>query len=309
LGFDVGNATVVGYDGVNTVIMPSRYSFSADTAVALLRDDGHLVEVGGRAYVVGTAAYDQPGETSLLGTDDRYTSPVCLPFLFAALAALYPDSPALTVTLATGVPIALYEQNAAGIRALYTRDERFSYRGKPYRALIQAVTVHREGATAINLIPDDERAGNLIIVDGGGKTTNIALYKNGRYRDGYTYPYGIERAMQLFKTIRPLDTQERHDLQRAYVARKPYTIAYQGKRERIDTAFRSFMAGYATDMLDALSVRVPFAAADRVYLLGGARYFIESTFNERGIRARTFEGAAEATNARAYHRELGARDA
>jgi len=269
-----------------------------------------IVGVDSRSYIVGAAAFDQPGETSLLGTDERYGSTIGRLFLYAAIGALYPHNDreplALNVALGTGTPIALYDLNAAAIRTLYAGDHSFSVNGAPYFVHITSVHIGAEARSAGMLLPDTARIGRTAIIDGGGKTTNVALFSNGLFKNGGTYPYGFTKALADFPYR--LDSQSAFELQRAVATKKPYTITANGERVRIDQQFRTHIDGYAGDVLDALSAKVPIASADSVYFIGGQSYFISAALKARGIKVAAFDGVLpEAVNATAYYQEASAK--
>jgi hypothetical protein len=310
LGLDAGNATVVATNGEQTIVLPSVYTFMGDVSAARAHPAALIVGLDNRRYIVGEAAFDQQGETSLLGTDERYGSVVSRLFLYATIGALYPHQECeplvLNVSLGTGAPISLHEMNRDAIIRLYCGDHSFVVNGAPYLVHVARVEVGAEARSAGVLLPDAARIGRTAIIDGGGKTTNVALFSNGIYKNGGTYPYGFTKALADFPYR--LDSQGAYELQRAVAQKKPYVLTISGKRERIDQLFKAHVEGYAGDMLDALSAKVPIASADNVFFIGGQSYFLGSALRERGIKLATFDGIApEAVNASAYHREASAR--
>jgi len=307
LGIDIGNATVVATNGEQTIVLPSVYTFMGDLSTARVNPAGIIVGLDTRSYIVGEAAFDQPGETSLLGTDERYGAVICRLFLYAAIGKLYPHSDCeplvLNVSLGTGTPINLHEMNADSIRRLYCGDHTFTVNGMPYLVHVTQVHVGAEARSAGVLLPETARIGRTAIIDGGGKTTNVALFSNGIYKNGGTYPYGFTKALADFPYH--LDSQATYELQRAVTQKKPYFLTSAGKRERIDVLFRSHIEGYAGDVLDALSAKVPIAQADSVFFIGGQQYFLLGVMRERGIKVASFDALApEAVNATAYYREV-----
>jgi hypothetical protein len=310
LGLDVGNATVVATNGEQTIVLPSVYTFMGDMSAARGNPAGIIVGTDSRSYIVGEAAFDQPGETSLLGTDERYGAVICRLFLYAAIGRLYPHDDCeplvLHVALGTGTPISLHDANKDAITRLYCGDHRFSVNGAAYLVHITNVHIGSEARLVGILLPEAARIGRTAIIDGGGKTTNVALFSSGIYKNGGTYPYGFTKALADFPFR--LDNQAAFELQRAVATKKPFFVTSGGKRERIDQTFRSHVEGYAGDVLDALSAKVPIASADSVFFIGGQSYFVSALLRERGIKVATFEGIApEAVNATAYYQEASNR--
>ena len=306
LGIDIGNATVVATNGENTIVLPSVYTFMGDLSAARANPAALIVGIDNRSYIVGEAAFDQAGETSLLGTDDRYGAVICRLFLYAAIGRLYPHSECepmlLNVALGTGTPINLHDLNADAIRRLYCGDHSFTVNDALYVVHITQVHIGAEARSAGALLPEAARSGRTAIIDGGGKTTNVALFSNGIYKNGGTYPYGFTKAMTDFTYH--LDSQAAYELQRAITQKKPFFITSAGKRERIDVLFRAHIEGYAADVIDALSAKVPIAQADNVYFIGGQQYFVANELKERGIKVASFDALApEAVNAAAYYQE------
>lgn len=300
VGYDAGNATAVVASDAGVWSAPSRYT-TIVSAIQEVSLSEHIVHWRDRVYLVGEPALDMPGETALFGNDERYSAASNLVYLYAGLAALYPDECIYNLHVHIGVPIALHAQ-AMHAATIYRRDDTFTARGAQ-RRIISECTLHAEAASAVLVVPE-AREGNVIVVDAGGRTVNVALFRHGAYRDGHTYQHGVEPALAQFATARPLSVYERYALQRAYARGTPYHINVDGRRLRIDRDYAAYAAGYARTVYDALALRVPFSRADLVVLIGGGAYMLAPTWRTL-VRHIHVPDQPETVNARAFLRARG----
>lgn len=118
-----------------------------------------------------------------------------LPLLFSALALSDPKEQYFQVVL--GLPIQQYKSNKKELVAFIedNKSKEVIIGGNKRDIVITDIEVAPEGASAYyNLTLDEKnRLGNkqLIIVDIGGRTTDVCLFKDKRIKDYKTIPVGM----------------------------------------------------------------------------------------------------------------------
>jgi hypothetical protein len=84
------------------------------------------------------------------------------------------------------------------------------------------------------------QSGRVLIIDGGGRTVNLALFNNGEYKTGATMELGVEAALDnvdkvmIGRGARALTLAERGELLTALVTDETYNYIVDGKRLSID---------------------------------------------------------------------------
>ena len=118
-----------------------------------------------------------------------------LPLLFSALALSHPYEECFEVVL--GLPIQQYKNNKQELID-YIKENRckqITHKGRTRNITICDVTVAPEGASVYYNLPKDIRhkidTKQLVIVDIGGRTTDVCLFKNKQIKKYKTIPNGI----------------------------------------------------------------------------------------------------------------------
>lgn len=118
-----------------------------------------------------------------------------LPLLFSALALSHPCEECFEVVL--GLPIQQYKNNKQELID-YIKENRCKqiiHKGHTRNITICDVTVAPEGASVYYNLPKDIRhkidTKQLVIVDIGGRTTDVCLFKNKQIKKYKTIPSGI----------------------------------------------------------------------------------------------------------------------
>lgn len=99
---------------------------------------------------------------------------------------------------------------------------------------IASVAVKREGEAAFASLEGDT-SGPVVVIDGGGRTVNIALFRDGQYRNGRTLELGVQAALDnLDKALigRGLRTlvAERGGLESALINGRPTVSSWRAWR-------------------------------------------------------------------------------
>lgn len=293
---DVGNARTVvlvrrdGDDVPSAIAMPSvrtlhgAFSYELFAARGLpagswakLGRDEHVVEREGAERFVGQLAVEHTvAASSGRGSDARYFDGTTLDFVLAGVAAALPGASKVNVRLTTMLPVSLWplaERVAAALRGRYT----YRYNGREVVVTIASVTIKREAEAAFGAL-DGDTSGPVVVVDAGGRTVNVALFRDGEYRSGRTLELGVQAAIDnldralIGRDLRALTLAERGELERALIAGQPYHIIVGGGRHQVDGLARAQLDLTASALAQELYAAVPLGQARRVVFVGGGAH-------------------------------------
>ena len=294
---DVGNSRsltlVQEGDRVIPIVMPSARSlevvFSAQVfgrrglppaSWSHLGPDDHVVEITqGVEQFVGRLAVDYAASVSSgRGSDQRYSDGTTLPFILASLGAAFPKATTFNVDLATMLPIQLWALHATAAATSLKRSIKFRYNGRDLTAKIGSVQVLREGEAGYYGLPNPPK-GPTFIIDGGGRTVNVAMFDRGQYVDGDTIDnMGVEVAIDAVNTrlisdgIRPLTFAERIELLDSVREGLPFHIVARNTRQRVDTIARTYFDATAATLGQELHRLGDMGSAESIVFIGGAAY-------------------------------------
>lgn len=293
---DIGNARTVilvrreGDDVPSAITMPSvrslhgAFSWELFAARGLppqswarLGRDEHVIEAGGVERFVGQLAVEHVAAASSgRGSDARYYDGTTLDFILAGVAAALPGAARVNVRLTTMLPVALWQLAPRVVEALRGRHQ-LRYNGHDLVVTIASVTVKREAESAFGALEGDT-SGPLVIIDGGGRTVNIALFRDGEYRSGRTLELGVQAALDnldralIGRGLRSLTLAERGELESALIAGQPYSIIVDGQRHAIEGLARAQLDETARALAQEVYACVPLDQARRVVFVGGAAH-------------------------------------
>jgi hypothetical protein len=297
LAADVGNARTavlvqLGDAAPTLVTMPTVRSldvvFARDVfntrgllpdAWHTLASDEHILTQDGVDRFLGRLALDYArAPSSGRGSDARYSDGTTTTFLLAGLAAAAPRTRQFVVRCATLLPISLWAQHATEVAASLRTIHRYSYNGRPIEARFDYVLPLREGVAAYYALPQPPQ-GRAVIVDGGGRTVNVALFNDGVYVDGATIDHmGVEAALDALDrqleidNVRRLTIAERLELQAALRDGVPYTLMHRQQAVRLDGLARRVFDATAHTLVQELRRLIKIEAAEYGAFVGGAAY-------------------------------------
>lgn len=244
-----------------------------------LSADEHILSRDGIETFVGQLAVQSDAPASGgRGSDRRYTDGTTLDLLLAGLCSALPKAQAITANIATMVPISLHERIADQVASALEGRHVITYNGRNVTIKVSRVDVRREAEAAYAAL-DTRREGRTAIIDGGGRTINIALFSNGQYVKGTTIDnVGVEAALDdvdgdlVGRSLRPLSLLERIELLDALKAGQPYYIIVAGQRVRVDTIARARFDATARLAIAEMYAKVNLDAAEHIDCIGGAAY-------------------------------------
>ncbi len=293
---DVGNARTVvlvrkdATDVPTALTMPSvrtlhgAFSYELFAARGLpaaswakLGRDEHVLELGGVERFVGQLAVEHTGAASSgRGSDQRYVDGTTLDFVLAGVASALPGASKIVLRLTTLLPISLWpmaERVAEALRGRYP----IRYNGREIAITIASVTVKREAEAAFGGLEGDT-SGPVVVVDAGGRTVNVALFRNGEYRSGRTLELGVQAALDnldralIGQGLRALTLAERGELESALINGRRSTIIAGGQAADITDLARVQLDQTARALAQELHVCVPLGQARRVVFVGGGAH-------------------------------------
>jgi hypothetical protein len=290
---DVGNARTVvlvkSPAGVASVKMPTVKSTIGLTLPEKLGKDDYVItrKRGGAQVPIAlgwTALRYADGASAARGHSDRYGA-WTLDYILAAVARAT-KATKIDAQLRVCVPaVDFVTVESTVVRAMWATH---SY-GAPdlqVTTRFSKVDVVKEGEVAFRALRA-RTDGNVIVIDGGGGTTHVALYRGGVLIDVVTRPIGVQRVLDaaskavVKKFGRELTMLERYELEDALAdERHPaYKIVVNGREERVDDIARGFLDETASVLINDVKAIVPkWRNAHAVHLGGGVAYTMGAHF-------------------------------
>ena len=258
------------------------YEVFADRALpsgswSALKRDEHVIERDGLDRFVGRLAVERStAASSGRGSDARYHDGTTLDFILAGVASALSGASKIAVNLRTMIPISLWHL-APQVQAALKGSYPIRYNGRDVTITIRSVVVRREAEAAFDAL-DGDTTGPLVLIDGGGRTVNVALFRDGVYRTGATLELGVQAALDnldralIGRGLRALSLVERDELEAALIAGREYRYICNGQPVRVDQDARTQLDATAHALCQELSAKVPISQARRVVFVGGAAY-------------------------------------
>lgn len=278
---DIGNATALvaaAIDGkVKLVELPTAKAlFGLRLPAKLERDDVIYQNGAGLPVALGLSALRYADEPiAARGHSDRY-GPFTKEFALAGLGLLGRTRQIVVERLAVLIPEKHATANVVAAMSEALRgDHAFTVGGRPCALKIRRVVPVHEGEAAWHALAD-RHAGNTVVIDGGGGTTNIAIGRAGRFVGVRTRDTGLQRVWDTLDDLlrrerngRALTAIERYELERALLAGASYELAGV-KRVRIDETARALLSPVAAVIAADVKEIVPkWRSAEAIYYCGG----------------------------------------
>jgi len=145
----------------------------------------YTVEYNNRTYLIG----NDDGFTSIEQTRDKDAIfHICL---YTAIAATMSSTIDNNVRVVTGLPTQFFaEQKSALIKALENRRVFMKFNGETRNFTITKVIVFTQSA-GLFLYDKSLVEKDTLVIDIGGGTLDIAYMSNGQFKEGRTYPLGV----------------------------------------------------------------------------------------------------------------------
>lgn len=238
----------------------------------------HILSVGGVERFIGDLALGRASAASTArGSDTRYSDGFTLDLLLTGLAAALPKTNHITARVSTGVPAELWVSLAGQVERALLGTHAFQYNGRAVTVVIEQVSIEREGAAIAALLDARQKIGRTLIIDGGGRTVNLALLQDGEVKAAKTLEIGVETALDdldrslIGQGLRALTLQERYDLVNALATGERFQLSQRGSTDITEQA-RMYLRAGAQALITELYSKVRVESADSIIGAGGIVY-------------------------------------
>lgn len=244
-----------------------------------LSDDEHVLTFDGIDRFVGQLAVDHArAGSSGRGSDQRYSDGTTAEFVLAGIARALPKGGTFVARATTMLPIKLWASHAERVERSLRKAHSYGYNGRAISGRIEFVKVVREGEAAYHAL-ERKPMGRSIVVDIGGRTVNVALFRDGQYVDGDTIDnMGIEAALDSLDrqleldSLRRLTLGERLELQEAMRQGVSYSISHRQTVHRIDGKARRIFNATAGTLAQELARLFTMESAESGVVVGGGAF-------------------------------------
>ena len=177
----------IGYNTTNFIGQNIEGSFLSTVKEKTheLETAKYTVEYNNRTYLIG----NEDGFTSIEQTRDKDAIfHICL---YTAIAANMSSTTDNNVRIVTGLPAQFFaEQKSSLIKALENRRVFMKLNGETRNFIITKVIVFPQSA-GLFLYDKSLVEKDTLVIDIGGGTLDIAYMNNGQFKEGRTYPLGV----------------------------------------------------------------------------------------------------------------------
>lgn len=266
LGIDIGNYNLKTSSGL---IIPATYT----TKEGLL-DNSDPLEVLGATYYIGNGTL----ETKLNKAEKRNI----LPLLYYGIIKSTLDP---MVSVIVGLPVSQYKANKDKLRETILENKVVKVKYKVDRTIIiENCEVFPEGAGAYFSL--DEKPKNCIVLDIGGRTTNIIHFENGKIKNANSKALGM---INIYSDIRDyLNSNYALDLRIEQIE----TVIKEGlwlDGEKIEMNFiKPIIQDFITELMNELELHYPIRTYE-VLLTGGGSFLLYGVLQKRIKRIRRLD--------------------
>lgn len=167
-----------------------------------------------------------------------------------------------------GVPVDNVDVAKQYKEMLSNKSFEFTINGKVRNVKINRVEVVGEGISSFYALPAKVRPLPTVIIDIGGRTINVAVFRNGRLINKFTVPMGtINLATTIAKRYNKTGNR--------VVAEEVYDLIKEGHIEGVEVEYQQFL----NDMFNAIEREVDLQFFN-VYYTGGGALVLENELKE-----------------------------
>lgn len=259
LGIDLGNYNI---KTSSEVIFSSRVTTKEN-----LLENSKVLVLNGIKYFIGTGEL----EINLNKSSKENT----LALLYAAIVESTNDT---VVNIVVGLPVSQFKENKDTFKANLTLSKfiSLSYGNEPRNIILNNLEIFPEGmGTYLSLT---NRPKNCVIIDIGGRTTNIIEVKNGKYFNGISLALGM---INLYSNIKDyLNSRFTLDLKLEDIE----AVLKEGlyiDGEKVDMTFvKSYFKNMVDVLMNELNLNYPIRTTE-VLLSGGGAYLLNNILSKK----------------------------
>lgn len=256
LGIDLGNHSTKSSKGITFASKVAKTDNILNSSITLQTDKG--------TFYMEEGDYD---------TEYRKLKKENIKEMFLTAVGLSSDE--ITNQIVVGLPLSQYKEDKEAFIDLLLKDriQKINLNGIDRKLIIEDVAVYPEGIGAMV-----GKSFNGVIVDIGGRTTDIALIENKKVKKPYSLPVGTLNLYSDF--IKEINSKNGLDLKSDDAPRiiKDGLKIY-GEKKNIDTAMDIFKS-YVEDITRELQISYSVKTLD-VMLVGGGAAMLYKPFKNR----------------------------
>lgn len=223
----------------------------------------------GFRYVLmdGEYTYFEKGSFNLeyLKTSRSFTSQ-----LLYSISLLYENEEIIETDLVLLLPISEMQQKGKYIEQLSGKEFTFTVRtNKKQDKIIKIndVFVTPEGYSSYFTLNDNIKDGNLLLIDVGGRSTDLIALENGKPQTLKTYHIGI---LDMYMKLQNINSDKEYKLEEI-----------KGAIDRNDIKVtKKQLASFLQDIINEIKIDVKLSHFDNVIWTGGASKVLEETITE-----------------------------
>lgn len=255
LGIDLGNYNIKTSTG-----MIFKATYSTDESNDVMSAD-EVIEYKGQKYFISKGGFDTE-----LNKADKNTIPL---YLYALAKSTDVD----LVDVVMGLPIDQFKSNKDAVEKKFKGQFEFKINGKLRNITVKRVKVFPEGIGAFYSL-DDIAEDDFILVDIGGRTTNIALFVDGEHSKSNSIALGAFNMLTNFKNaMNPkhnlslsIEDSERHI--------RKNELKVNGKE--VDLSIISELKNvYVEELMKVLKLEYPVSTFKIILTGGGSKLFYD----------------------------------
>lgn len=265
VGIDLGCYNVKAVGDTN-VIFSSR--FEKATVIDELTDKKHIVEYNGQKYRVNSGSFKNE-----LDKSERNNIPL---FLFA-LSKICKNKSCNAVL---GLPVSQIASGADKVKETFTKNWSFKVNDEEFNITVNDVKIFPEALGCYFNLPNELRQTDILIVDIGGRTTDLALYQKGTVVKSGTIPSGC---LKIINSCRELITSKHPalDLSVEDVAHVLEINKLEVKGVREDLSYiQAVKDNFLTKIIDEIKLKEFPLDTTTVVFTGGGVSLIENSIKK-----------------------------
>ncbi|HEY5563917.1 MAG TPA: ParM/StbA family protein [Clostridiaceae bacterium] len=256
IGVDLGNYATKTSKGVNFTSKVAKTDNILDSSIALTTMDG--------TFYMEEGSYN---------TEYRKIKKEYIKEMFLAAVAMSTDE--INNQICVGLPLSQYKEDKNAFKELLLKDrmQNIGLNGIERKLIIEDIEVYPEGIAALI-----NKEFNGVIVDIGGRTTDIALLENKKVKKPYSLPIGTLNLYSDF--IKMVNSKYALDLKADDAPRLIKNgLKIYGEDRNIGFALDIFKS-YVEGLVNELQVGYSIKTLD-IMLVGGGAIMLHKAFKNR----------------------------
>lgn len=260
LGVDIGNHNIKTSE---KIIFRSAFE-EFDYKHEILNDDVILYK--GKKYVIGKGGFDN----TKVKSEKKNTVPLLLNAIYQSIASSY-----LNLRLVVGLPLEHHKNKALikDIKDMYTGVFEFKYISGDNEVDVmydvKEVLVFPEGLGAFYSLNEDMDGRDVLLIDIGGGTVNIALFSDGEYEDSITMQEGTNDIYrQITSRANYENTGAAFEVEHILKYMKRGKIKWDGKTDNMEYVDQ-IISKFSSDIENEIKGKFPLYKSYEIMLSGG----------------------------------------